>query len=108
MKLTKDWIWCSYTPGAGGKMMCSILQLDSKTHTWHIELDNELDKFINEKILKAKLVLVSTLIVVALISIPIISMPGNTFLKHVLEWDYFLGVIAFYLLTFFMWKKQKN
>jgi len=27
-------------------------------------------------------------------------------LKHALEWDYFLGVIAFYLLTFFMWKKQ--
>jgi len=33
-------------------------------------------------------------------------MPGNTHLKHMLEWDYFLGVISFYLLTFFMWKKQ--
>ena len=71
-------------------------------------LKEKIFQFINKKILKAKLVLVSTLIVVALISIPIISMPGNTFLKHVLEWDYFLGVIAFYLLTFFMWKKQKN
>ena len=71
-------------------------------------LKEKIFKFINKKILKVKLLLVSTLIMVALISIPIISMPGNKFLKHALEWDFFLGVIAFYLLTFFMWKKQKN
>ena len=71
-------------------------------------LKEKIFQFINKKILKAKLVLVSTLIVVAFISIPIISMPGIKFIKHALEWDYFLGVIAFYLLTFFMWKKQKN
>ena len=69
-------------------------------------LKEKIFKFINEKILKTKLILVSLLIIVAVISIPIISMPGNTHLKHALEWDYFLGVIAFYLLTFFMWKKQ--
>ena len=58
-------------------------------------------------------ILVSGLIIVAVISIPIISLPGNDFLgfnlkffKHALEWDYFLGVISFYLLTFFMWKKS--
>ena len=69
---------------------------------------NELEKYIN------KLFLVSTLIVVALISIPIISLPGDLvfgvnlkFFKHALEWDYFLGVISFYLLTFFMWRKIK-
>ena len=52
------------------------------------------------------------LIIVAVISIPIISLPGDDFLginlkfiKHALEWDYFIGVITFYLLTFFMWKK---
>tara|TARA_B110000027_G_scaffold9540_1_gene8399 strand:+ start:162 stop:857 length:696 start_codon:yes stop_codon:yes gene_type:complete len=68
----------------------------------------ELTKFINIKILKLKLILVSTLIIVAIIAIPIISWPGNTFkfVKHALEWDYFLGVITFYLLTFFMWKKK--
>ena len=46
----------------------------------------------------------------AIIAIPIISWPGNTFkfVKHALEWDYFLGVITFYLLTFFMWKKKIN
>jgi len=68
----------------------------------------ELSKFINVKVLKLKLILVSTLIVVAIISLPIISWPGNTFkfVKHALEWDYFLGVITFYLLTYFMWKKN--
>ena len=69
-------------------------------------LKEKIFKFISVKVLKTKLILVSLLIVVAVISIPIISMPGNTHLKHALEWDYFLGVIAFYLLTFFMWKKK--
>ena len=68
--------------------------------------------YINPKILKMKIILVSVLVVVALISIPIISLPGNDFMgfnlkffKHALEWDYFIGVISFYLLTFLMWKK---
>ena len=69
-------------------------------------LKEKIFEFLNEKILKTKLVLVSILIIVAIISIPLISMPGNTHLKHALEWDYFLGVITFYLLTFFMWKKS--
>tara|TARA_B100000767_G_scaffold84621_1_gene81351 strand:- start:633 stop:1322 length:690 start_codon:yes stop_codon:yes gene_type:complete len=69
---------------------------------------DKLDNFINRKYLKIKLVLVSTLLLVAIISIPLVSLPGNKFLKHALEWDYFLGVIFFYLLTFFMWKNKKN
>jgi hypothetical protein len=74
------------------------------------------DKLLNHihpGVLKLKLFLVSLLIVVAFISIPIISLPGDNFFslnlkffKHALEWDYFLGVITFYLLTFFMWKKN--
>ena len=74
---------------------------------------NKLDKHINKLFLNLKIILVSTLIVVAIISIPIISLPGNNFfgfnlkfLKHALEWDYFLGVILFYILTFFLWKKN--
>ena len=69
-------------------------------------------KYIKNKILKLKLILVSILIIVAVISIPLISLPGNNvlgfnvkFFKHALEWDYFIGVITFYLLTFLMWKK---
>ena len=74
---------------------------------------NKIAKYINNIFLKLKIILVSILIVVAIISIPIISLPGNDFmgfnlkfLKHALEWDYFLGVISFYLLTFLMWKKN--
>jgi len=67
---------------------------------------NDLLKFINQNFLKMKLMLVLILVLVALISIPIVTMPGNKFLKHALEWDYFIGVISFYLLTFFMWKNK--
>jgi len=74
---------------------------------------DKLLEFINIKILKLKIILVSILIIVAAVSIPIISLPGDyflglnlKFLKHALEWDYFLGVITFYLFTFFMWKKN--
>jgi len=67
--------------------------------------DKIIDK-INFKFLKLKRILVTILIIVAIIAIPIISMPGNKFLKHALEWDYFIAIISFYLLTFFMWKKQ--
>ena len=72
----------------------------------------KLNEYINPLFLNLKIILVSLLILVAIISIPIISLPGDNFFgfnlkffKHALEWDYFLGVITFYLLTFFMWKK---
>ena len=76
-------------------------------------IKSKIIKFINPLYLKLKMYLVSLLIIVALISIPIISLPGDNFLdlnlkffKHALEWDYFIGVITFYLLTFLMWKKS--
>ncbi len=70
------------------------------------KLKDKLSKFINVIFLKLKAILVLTLIVVAIGCIPIISIPGNKFIKHALEWNYFVGVIVFYLLTFFMWKKE--
>ena len=76
---------------------------------------DRLNKYINKVYLRIKIILVTTLIVVAIISIPILALPGDTFLnlnlkflKHALEWDYFLGVIFFYMLTFFMLKKKIN
>ena len=76
-------------------------------------LKEKLSSHINIIFLNLKILLVSLLIIVAVISIPIISLPGDYFLgfhlkffKHGLEWNYFLGVITFYLLTFFMWKKK--
>ena len=74
---------------------------------------DKLKNFINVNFLNLKIILVCTLIIVAIISIPIISLPGNNFFgfnlkffKHALEWDYFIGVISFYMLTYFMWKKN--
>ena len=74
---------------------------------------NKISKYINPKILIIKICLVSILIIVAILSIPVISMPNNNllgfnvkFFKHGLEWNYFIGVITFYLLTFLMWKKS--
>ena len=61
---------------------------------------------ININFLKLKRLLVTFLIIIAIVSIPIVSMPGYKFFKHALEWDFFLGVISFYLLTFFMWKNK--
>ena len=75
-------------------------------------LKDKLAKYINNRYLILKIYLVSTLIIVAIMSVPIISLPGNDFFgfnlkffKHALEWDYFIGVITFYLLTYKMWKK---
>tara|TARA_B100000941_G_C28379090_1_gene486330 strand:- start:115 stop:804 length:690 start_codon:yes stop_codon:yes gene_type:complete len=68
---------------------------------------NKLLKFINIKFLKLKAFLVSTLVLVMILSIPIVSLPGNKHFKHALEWDFFVGVLLFYVLTFYMWKKQK-
>tara|TARA_B100001769_G_scaffold262434_1_gene244855 strand:- start:429 stop:1115 length:687 start_codon:yes stop_codon:yes gene_type:complete len=70
------------------------------------KLKNKITDKINFKFLKLKGLLVTLLIVVAILAIPIVSMPGNKFIKHALEWDYFVGVISFYLLTYFMWKKK--
>ena len=76
---------------------------------------DKMANYINLNYLKLKIILVSLLIVVAVISIPIISLPGDNFLnfnlkffKHALEWNYFIGVITFYLLTFFMWKNKQQ
>ena len=73
----------------------------------------KLKDYINPAVLSLKIILVSLLIIVAVITIPIISLPGDVFFgiqlkffKHALEWDYFIGVITFYLLTFFMWRKS--
>ena len=70
------------------------------------KIKEKISKLINIKILKLKRFLVTLLVIVAIASIPIISMPGNKFFKHALEWDFFVAVISFYLLTFLMWKKK--
>tara|TARA_E500000178_G_scaffold343053_1_gene389216 strand:+ start:500 stop:1201 length:702 start_codon:yes stop_codon:yes gene_type:complete len=69
------------------------------------KLKDKLEKFIIRKVLFLKLLLVSLLIVVAILSLPILVTKGNTHFKHALEWNYFVGVITFYFLSRFFWKK---
>jgi len=69
------------------------------------KLKNKLSNFFNPNILKLKILLVFILILVAVISIPFLIMSGNIHFKHGLEWNYFIGVILFYLLTSLFWKK---
>ena len=69
------------------------------------QLKNKINKFINKKILVLKIILVTILSVIAILSLPILIDSGNTHFKHALEWNYFVGVIAFYLFSNFFWKR---
>jgi len=71
------------------------------------KVKNLISNYINKKILTLKIILVSLLIVVALISFPFLITSGYTHFKHALEWNYFVGIVLFYLLTFFFWKKKQ-
>ena len=63
------------------------------------KLKNKLLELVNHKILILKLILVSILATVAILSLPILLDKGNTHFKHALEWNYFVGVVLFYLFS---------
>jgi hypothetical protein len=71
-----------------------------------IKNKNKIAKFINNKILVLKIILVSVLIIVAILSAPILNSEEHDRFKHALEWNYFVGVVSFYFLTFLFWKKS--
>ena len=66
---------------------------------------NKILPYINELFLKIKRVLITSLISISIIVLPFLPFDNFKFLKHAIEWNVFLGVILFYLLTFLMWKK---
>tara|TARA_E500000178_G_scaffold324767_1_gene351462 strand:- start:943 stop:1644 length:702 start_codon:yes stop_codon:yes gene_type:complete len=70
------------------------------------KLKNKLKNFVNSKILTLKIILVFILSIVAIVSLPMLTNKGYTHFKHALEWNYFIGVILFYLLSRFFWKKN--
>ena len=72
------------------------------------EIKSKIKTFINEKVLMLKRILITILIFAAIIIIPFLPFSNLKILKHMLEWNYLLGIITFYLLTFFMWKDNKN
>ena len=69
------------------------------------KLKSFIKKYINNYVLILKIILVSILVIVAIVSLPIVVTSGNVHFKHGLEWNYFVGVILFYLLTFLFWKR---
>ena len=71
------------------------------------KLKSFIKTYINNYVLILKIILVSILVIVAIVSLPIVVTSGNVHFKHGLEWNYFVGVILFYLLTFLFWKRVK-
>ena len=69
------------------------------------KIKDKISGLINKKVLILKAILVSILATVAILSLPILINKGNTHFKHALEWNYFVGVVLFYLLTRFLWKR---
>ena len=69
------------------------------------KLKAQLNELINRKVLIAKIILVTILVIVAVLSLPTLLTKGNTHFKHMLEWNYFVGVILFYLFSRFFWKR---
>ena len=69
------------------------------------KVKEKISELINKKVLILKATLVSVLATVALLSVPTLVDKGNTHFKHALEWNYFVGVILFYLFTRFLWKR---
>ena len=72
------------------------------------KLKSKILNLINKKILVLKAILVIVLATVAILSLPILVNKGNTHFKHALEWNYFVGVILFYLFTRFLWRRTTN
>src|SRR5210317_711076 len=66
---------------------------------------NKIKNLINENFLFVKKILIRLLISISIITIPFLPFNNFKFLKHALEWNVFLGVIIFYLLTRLMWKR---
>ena len=69
------------------------------------KIKTKLEKLINKKVLFLKIILVTILAVVGVLSLPILLNKGNTQFKHALEWNYFVGVILFYLFSRFFWRR---
>jgi len=73
------------------------------SHLYKLKL--KLENLINKRVLILKIVLVIILASIGILSLPILLTKGNTHFKHALEWNYFIGVILFYLFSRFFWRR---
>ena len=71
-----------------------------------IKIKNMISESINRNILILKIFVVTLLIIIGVLSLPILTSSGYVHFKHALEWNFFLGVIIFYLFTFLFWRKR--
>ena len=69
------------------------------------KIKEKISTLVNQKILIIKIVLVSILTTVGVLSLPILLKSGNTHFKHALEWNYFVGVVTFYLFSRMFWRR---
>ena len=72
------------------------------------DIKQKLENYINPIYLTIKRILITFLITISIITLPFLPFDNFKFLKHAIEWNVFLGVIIFYLLTFLMWKKTTS
>ena len=72
------------------------------------DIKEKLEDYINPIYLTIKRILITFLITISIITLPFLPFDNFKFLKHAIEWNVFLGVIIFYLLTFLMWKKTTS
>jgi hypothetical protein len=70
------------------------------------KLKNRIKNYCNSNILKLKILIILILILIAILSIPLLMINLHVHFKHGLEWNYFVGIISFYFLTSFFWKKN--
>ena len=67
----------------------------------------KLNKIINFTILKAKIVYVAIILFITIISVYILSFENpSTSFKNTLEWNYFIFLLFYYILSYFMWRKK--
>ncbi len=72
------------------------------------DIKEKLENYIKPIYLTIKRILITFLITISIITLPFLPFDNFKFLKHAIEWNVFLGVIIFYLLTFLMWKKTTS
>lgn len=71
-------------------------------------MQNNLNNFISKLILKLKIIYAFIIIIITCGVISLIVFYGGFSSKfdYILEWNYFIFLLLFYLLSFFMWKKN--
>ena len=70
-----------------------------------IRIKLELNKFVNQAVIRIKTYFVLFIAIVTLISLFILAFNNpTTAFKHTLEWNYFIILLFFYLLSRFLWK----